>query len=62
MANPNNKKKANEPVEEVTRAQRLLMYVGGSVLGLGIACMFALIIGEFTARQAIQYNEGRSGS
>ena len=34
------------------------MYVGGSVLGLGIACMFALIIGEFTAREAIQYNQG----
>ncbi len=58
MANSNKNQTAKAPVEEVTRLQRLLMYVGGSVLGLGIASLFALIIGDFTARQAIEENQG----
>ncbi|HEX4058009.1 MAG TPA: hypothetical protein VHX87_06815 [Galbitalea sp.] len=58
MANNKKHPKSVDPAEAVTRLQRVLMYVGGSVLGLGIASMFALIVGDFTARQAIEDNQG----
>jgi uncharacterized RDD family membrane protein YckC len=46
----NNKKKANAAAaaEPVSRLQRALMYMAGSVLGLGIAAIVALLIGEAT--------------
>jgi hypothetical protein len=50
VANNNKRPKsaAVPPVEPVSRAQRILMYMGGSILGLGIASMIALLIGEAT--------------
>jgi hypothetical protein len=50
----NNKSKAPakpEPVP-VTRLQRSLMYVAGSVLGIGIIAIIALLIGEATIKPA----------
>ncbi len=37
----------------VTRLQRSLMYMAGSVLGLGIIAIIALLIGEATLKSTI---------
>jgi uncharacterized membrane protein YozB (DUF420 family) len=34
--------------EPTSRAQRILMYMGGSILGLGIVSIVVLLIGELT--------------
>jgi uncharacterized RDD family membrane protein YckC len=46
----NNKKSvpAASAPEPVSRAQRVLMYMAGSILGLGIVAMATLLIGEAT--------------
>ena len=49
MANNNKTKVAAAPdPEPVSRVQRALMYMAGSVLGLGIVAIVALLIGEAT--------------
>jgi nitrate reductase gamma subunit len=44
--NKKNQKQATPPPEPLTRVQRLLLYVGGSIFGLGVVAIFALLIGE----------------
>jgi hypothetical protein len=52
----NNKKNRNpaEPAPApVTRLQRSLLYMAGSILGLGIVAIVALLIGEASLKTAI---------
>jgi hypothetical protein len=49
----NNNKNRSTPAAApapITRQQRLLLYVGGSVLGLGIISIIVLLIGEATIK------------
>jgi hypothetical protein len=49
----NNKKNRRTPAVPsvpITRPQRMLLYVGGSVLGLGILSIVVLLIGEATIK------------
>lgn len=53
----NNDKQTRDVAAEaplpVSRLQRLLMYMAGSILGLGIIAIIALLIGEATLKTAI---------
>jgi hypothetical protein len=51
-------KAAAKPSEEISRAQRLLGYVGGSLLGFGILALIALLLGESFAVESVQQNIG----
>jgi hypothetical protein len=51
--NKKNPKAAAKPAPApVSRIQRSLMYIAGSVLGLGVASIIALLIGEATIKPA----------
>jgi TRAP-type C4-dicarboxylate transport system permease small subunit len=50
-------KPAQKP-EETSRLQRLLGTVGGSILGLGVIAVIALLLGESFAEQSVQDNIG----
>jgi hypothetical protein len=53
VANNSKKREAATPAPEpVSRAQRSLMYMAGSVLGFGIIAIVALLIGEATLKPA----------
>ncbi|HEX4402995.1 MAG TPA: hypothetical protein VHZ98_16885 [Galbitalea sp.] len=53
MANSKKNRDASaEPPVPVSRLQRSLMYIAGSVLGLGIIAIVALLIGEATLKPA----------
>jgi hypothetical protein len=54
VANNSKKRDASAPTPvPVTRLQRSLMYMAGSILGLGIVAIVALLIGEATLKTAI---------
>jgi hypothetical protein len=46
--NKSTKAAANPPAAPVSRLQRSLLYMGGSVLGLGVIDIVVLLIGEAT--------------
>jgi hypothetical protein len=51
----NNNKNRSAPAvapTPITRPQRMLLYVGGSVLGLGIISIIVLLIGEATIKSS----------
>jgi hypothetical protein len=54
VANNNKKSKAPEKAAAapVSRLQRSLMYIAGSILGLGVISIIALLIGEATVTAA----------
>lgn len=47
-----------EPVTETTRLQRLLLVVGLSILGLGVVCLFVLLIGEAVTPISVSNDSG----
>lgn len=49
---------APQPAEDVTRAQRLLSWVGFSVLGFGILSLFALLLGESLTPVSVSNDSG----
>ncbi len=56
MANNNKNRSATvvaTPVVPISRLQRSLMYIAGSILGIGIIAIVALLIGEATLKTAI---------
>jgi hypothetical protein len=53
VANNNkNRGTAGAAPAPITRQQRLLLYVGGSVLGIGIIAIIVLLIGEATIKSS----------
>jgi hypothetical protein len=56
--NTSKKKRATPPPEPLTRLQRVLLYVGGSVFGLGVIAIFALLIGEALVPLSVSNNIG----
>ena len=46
-----------EPVP-ISRVQRSLLYMAGSILGLGVVAIFAILIGDLVNEKAIQDNLG----
>jgi hypothetical protein len=52
------KKQAAKTPEPMSRSQRLLAYVGGSLLGFGILALIALLLGESFALKSVQADIG----
>ena len=54
VANNSKNRKASDPTPvPVTRLQRSLMYMAGSIFGLGVVAIFALLIGEAIVKTSL---------
>ena len=59
VANNNKNKAPAKPVSvPISRPQRSLMYMAGSILGLGVAAIIALLVGDAVAPDAVSHAQG----